>query len=58
MLLVRDVLGEDLLVVMVVCVAWLVVEDVALFRVRFQVQSWDGLVPCMNQICQGSVVVR
>ena len=58
MLLVRDVLGEDLLVVMVVCVAWLVVEDVALFRVRFQVQSWYGFVPRMNQICQGSVVVR
>ena len=55
-LLVRDVLGEDLLVVMVVCIAWLVVEDVALLRVRFQVQSWHDFVhpgPRMNQICQG-----
>ena len=60
MLLVGDVLGEDLLLVMVVCVAWLVVEDVALLRVRLQVQRWHDFVhpgPRMNQIRQGSVVV-
>ena len=43
-LLVRDVLGEDLLVVMVVCVAWLVVEDVALFKIMFQIHSWYAVV--------------
>ena len=51
-LLVRDVLGEHLLIVMIVRVAWLVVEDVTLLWVRFQVQ-----VPRMNQISQSSVVV-
>ena len=51
-LLVRDVLGEHLLIVMIIRVAWLVVEDVTLLWVRFQVQ-----VPRMNQISQSSVVV-
>ena len=48
------------MVVMIICHTWLVVEDVALFKIMFQIHSWYAVVhggTLMNQLSQGAIMV-